>query len=144
MKSPYFCLFVCFFIVCFFLVLVIFFFCYFAGKKTHKFQVYKQSLLKHTSMRKDKKYAIVKMYFSLYILSRFSRSHKLPSFSICLVTFDSSTSGSSSSKISLLEPLLLSRLFQDAPFSVSLPNPVPSIYEARPDLAYSHINCFSW
>lgn len=95
-------------------------------------------------MRKDKKYAIVKMYFFLYTLSRFSRSHILPSFSVCLKPFDSSTSVSSSSEISLLEPLFLSRLFSNAPFFVSLSNPVPSISEARPDLAYSHITCFSW
>lgn len=93
-------------------------------------------------MRKDKKYAIVKMYFSLYSLSRFSRNHILPSFSVCLKPFDSSTSVSSSSEISLLEPLFLTRLFSDAPFFVSLSNPVPSISEARPDLAYSHITCF--
>lgn len=111
--------------------------------KNHKFQVYKQCLLKHTSMRKDKKYAIVKMYFFLYTLSRFSRSHILPSFSVCPKPFDSSTSVSSSSEISLLEPLFLSRLFSDAPFFVSSSNPVPSISEARPDLAYSHITCFS-
>lgn len=117
---------------------------FFLQVKNHKFQVYKQCLLKHTSMRKDKKYAIVKMYFSLYSLSRFSRSHTLPSFSVCLRPFDSSTSVSSSSEISLLEPLFLSRLLSDGPFSVFLSNPVPSISEARSDLAYSHIACFSW
>lgn len=95
-------------------------------------------------MRKDKKYAIVKMYFSLYSLSRFSRSHILPSFSVCLKPFDSSTSVSSSSEISLLEPLFLFRLLSDGPFSVFSSNPVPSISEAPSDLAYSHIACFSW
>lgn len=121
---------------------VLFFF--FLQVKNHKYQVYKQCLLKHTSMRKDKKYAIVKMYFSLYSLSRFSRSHILPSFSVCLKPFDSSTSVSSSSEISLLEPLFLSRLLSDGPFSFFSSNPVPSISEARSDLAYSHIACFSW